>query len=181
MASWQGLATKVDTIEGTLLQLNVSAGGIPKRPIPEAYLAATGLAGDSWAHPKFHGGPQQAVLLITGEGLAELRALGFSVNPGSLGENFTTQGLDRRRIQLGSRLRVGSALIEITKMRVPCATLDRFNSPHLPKIQEALYDRKVKAGDTSSPRWGLGGFYARVIEPGPVRHGDSISEEQIPN
>lgn len=155
--------------------MNVSAGGIPKLPIAEAYLAVTGLAGDSWAHPKFHGGPKQAVLLITAEGLEELRDQGYAVHPGALGENFTTQGIDRRRIQLGAQLRVGATLIEITKMRVPCATLDRFNKPAIPKIQEALFDRQVKAGDTSSRRWGLGGFYARVIEPGLVKTSDPIT------
>lgn len=115
------------------------------------------------------------MLLITSEGLNELRNQGYAVYPGALGENFTTADVDRRKIHLGDRLRVGAALVEITKMRVPCGTLDRFNEPALPRIQEMLYDLQVKAGDTSSPRWGLGGFYARVLEEGLVHAGDSIS------
>jgi MOSC domain-containing protein YiiM len=113
-------------------------------------------------------------LLITSEGLEELRAQGYAVHSGDLGENFTTAGLDRHQIHLGHRFRVGQSIIEITKMRVPCATLDRFNDPVQPKIQNSLYDRQVKAGDSSSARWGLGGFYARILKAGLVRAGDSI-------
>jgi MOSC domain-containing protein YiiM len=159
----------------TILQLNVSRGGIPKRPVPEAYVSPSGLAGDSWAHPQYHGGPKQAVLLITSEGLEELRALGYSASPGALGENFTTAGIDRRAVRIGQRYRAGQALIEITKLRVPCATLDMFNGPGLPPIQDVLFDALVKAGEVSSPRWGLGGFYARVVEDGLVRSGDPVA------
>ena len=42
-------------------------------------------------------------------------------------------------------------------------------------IQDAIYDAKVKAGDPSSPRWGMSGFYARVIDPGLVRTNDIIA------
>lgn len=155
--------------------MSVSPGGIPKRAVTEAYLAPTGLAGDSWAHPRFHGGPQQAILLITSEGLDELRAQGFELYPGALGENFTTIGLDRRQIRIGQRYSAGQAEIEITKMRTPCATLDVYNRPAMPLIQTAVYDQKVKNGDFQSPRWGLGGFYARVVRAGLVRMGDRIS------
>jgi len=41
-------------------------------------------------------------------------------------------------------------------------------------IQKAIYDAKVKARDASSPRWGLGGFYASVVQPGVIRPGDPI-------
>jgi MOSC domain-containing protein YiiM len=97
------------------------------------------------------------------------------VYPGALGENFTTAGLDRRRMRFGDRYRVGSAVIELTRMRVPCATLDVFNSPERPRIQEAIYDAQVKAGDPASPKWGLSGFYARTVMDGLVRTGDRIT------
>lgn len=160
---------------GTILHVNVSAGGIPKRDVGQAYLAPTGLEGDSWAHPRFHGGPKKAILLITSEALAELAAQGFELYPGALGENFTTEGLDRHQIRSGDRFQAGAATIEITTLRVPCATLNVFNSDSNRPIQSALYDEQVKAGDASSPRWGLGGFYARVLRDGLVRSGDRIS------
>lgn len=66
-------------------------------------------------------------------------------------------------------------MIEITRLRVPCATLDIYNGPGLPRIQDVLYDKQVKAGDPTSPRWGRGGFYARVVDDGLVRTGDRIT------
>ena len=155
---------------GTVLHVNVSQGGIPKREIPFGELTPSGIAGDSWRY-RFHGGPKQAVLLITIEGIQELVARGFPLYPGALGENLTTQGLDRRALRFGQRLRVGGATIELTKMRQPCATLDVYG----PGIQAAMYDKRVVKGDPASPLWGLSGFYASVIEPGTVHPGDTVT------
>ena len=156
---------------GSILQINVSPGGVPKRPILEATVTAEGIRGDSWAHPNIHGGPRQAILLITSEGLDELIAQGFPLYAGALGENLTTHGLDRRHMRLGQRYRIGDVFLELTKMRGPCATLDVYG----PGIQRAVYDPQVKAGDASSPRWGLGGFYAQVLKPGLIRPHDIIT------
>ena len=82
----------------------------------------------------------------------------------------TTAGLDRRRLRIGQRYRIGGTLVELTKVRAPCATLNVYG----PGIQKAVYDAQVKAGDPSSPRWGLSGFYTSVLRPGSVRPGDPI-------
>lgn len=155
---------------GSIVQINISPGGIPKRPIAEADVTPVGIRGDSWAHPQIHGGPNQAVLLITSEGLDGLIAQGYPVFAGALGENLTTAGLDRRLIRIGQRYRVGDVVLEISKMREPCATLDVYG----PSIKQAVYDAQVKAGDASSPRWGLAGFYARVLKSGFIRLKDII-------
>jgi MOSC domain-containing protein YiiM len=155
---------------GIVLQVNTSRGGVPKRAIEEATITIDGLVGDAWNHPNIHGGRRQAALLITAEGIEDLAALGFPLYPGALGENITSRLLDRRAIRLGQRYRVGSALLEITRVRVPCATLNVYGTG----IQAAMYDVRVQAGDTGSPRWGLSGFYAAVVEPGAARVGDSI-------
>jgi len=158
---------------GQIIQINISRGGIPKRPIPGGVITPLGLEGDSWAHPEIHGGPRQAVLLIAAEVVDELIARGYPLYYGALGENLTTRGLDRRQLRLGQRLRAGLALLEITKLRGPCSTLDIYG----PTIKQEIYDRQVKAGDPISPRWGMSGFYASVIEPGPVRVNDIIAVE----
>lgn len=155
---------------GWVVQINVSPGGVPKRPIAEAEVTPEGIRGDSWAHPDIHGGPNQAVLLITSEGIGQLIAQGYPVFPGALGENLTTIGLDRRQMRIGQRYRVGEVMLELTKMRAPCTTLDVYGS----SIKNAVYDAQVKAGDASSPRWGLGGFYARVLKSGFIRPKDII-------
>ncbi|MGB6942837.1 MAG: MOSC domain-containing protein [Bryobacteraceae bacterium] len=155
---------------GSIVQINISPGGVPKRPIPEAEVTPEGIRGDAWAHPQIHGGPNQAVLLITSEGLDELIAQGYPVFAGAMGENLTTSGLNRRQMRPGQRFRVGEVMLEITRLRVPCTTLDVYG----PSIKQAVYDPDVKAGDASSPRWGLAGFYLRVVHSGTVRPGDII-------
>ena len=155
---------------GTVLQVNVSRGGIPKQAIPSGELTAAGIDGDAWRFP-FHGGPRQAVLLITAEGIDELVARGFPLFPGALGENLTTRGLDRRALRFGQRLRAGTAVIQLTQIRTPCATLNVYGSG----IQAAIYDAGVQSGDPSSPPWGLSGFYASVMQPGTVHPGDAIA------
>ncbi len=155
---------------GSVVQLNISKGGLPKRPVPEAAVTPLGLEGDRCAHPEIHGGPQKALLLICAEVVDELTTRGFSLFYGALGENVTTRGLDRRQLRIGQRYRVGEALIELTKIRAPCSELDVYG----PGIQDAIYDEAVKDGDPASPRWGMGGFYASVVKTGMVRPGDPV-------
>jgi MOSC domain-containing protein YiiM len=156
---------------GSILQINISPGGIPKRPVAEGVVTHDCILGDGWAHPQFHGGPNQALLLITSEGIAELVQQGFPLYYGALGENLTTAGLDRRQMRVGQRYRAGEAMLELTKLRVPCSTLDIYGTA----IKQAIYDPQVKAGDPSSPRWGLSGFYAKVLGPGVIRPHDIIT------
>ena len=157
--------------EGIIVQVNVSPGGLPKRAIAEGYIAPLGLEGDSFAHPEFHGGPKKAVLIVASEVVDELKARGYPVFYGALGENLTTRGLDVRDLRIGDRLRAGGALIEITQTRVPCSALDVYGE----SLKREIWDSQVKAGDHRSPRWGMSGFKASVVEPGPVRAGDIIS------
>jgi MOSC domain-containing protein YiiM len=107
----------------SVVSINVSSGGVPKRPVLFADVSPHGVAGDRHAHPDLHGGPRQAVLLITSEGIEELKATGFPLYPGALGENLTTLGLDRRGVRVGQRYRVGEVILEITKVRRPCDQL----------------------------------------------------------
>jgi len=157
-------------VAGTIIQVNVSPGGLPKRAVASGFIATLGLRGDKHAHPAIHGGPRKAVLLIAAENVEELTHLGFPVFPGALGENLTTRGLDYSGLRIGDQLRAGGALLEITQPRGPCNQLDIFG----PGIQAEIYDSQVKARDAASPRWGMSGFYAAVLEEGPVSPGDAI-------
>ena len=160
-------------MQGKVIQVNISPGGVPKRAIPEGRLTAEGVVGDSWRHPEYHGGPMKAVLLVSMEVLDDLSTRGFPVFAGATGENLTTEGMAYSELRIGDRLRVGDALLEITRVRRPCATLSVYGDT----IQAAIYDERVRAGDATSPMWGRSGFYARVLEPGTVRPGDIISVE----
>lgn len=154
-----------------VLQVSVSAGGVPNHLIARGDITLRGIAGDGWRHPQFHGIPKRAILLITAEGLDEIKAMGFPVYAGALGENVTTRGLDRRTLRMGQRFRCGGAVIRLTELRFPCDTLSVYGKG----IQEAIYDARAIKGDPSSEVWGLSGFYASVITPGSVLPGGPLA------
>ncbi|MBK5291680.1 MAG: MOSC domain-containing protein [Acidobacteriia bacterium] len=155
----------------SIYQINVSQGGLPKFPIEEAVVTPHGLQGDSCAHPNIHGGPMQAVLLIAKEAIDDLAARGYPITAGSLGENLTTVGLDRKTLRVGQRYRLGQeVIIELTKPRGPCGALDVYGT----SLRQEVYDSRVKAGDASSVRWGLSGFYARVVQGGLLLPGAPV-------
>jgi MOSC domain-containing protein YiiM len=162
-------------LEGVVVQVSVSRGGIPKRAIAEGRITIERIEGDSWAHPRYHGGPNQAVLLIAEEALEYLKDRGFPVFPGALGENITMRGIDPRQLRAGQVFRIGGARLELTKVRVPCDTIEVYGTG----IGNAVYDAKAEANDASSPVWAFSGFYAKVLSEGIVRSGDSISLESV--
>jgi MOSC domain-containing protein YiiM len=109
------------------------------------------------------------VHLIHAELFDELRAMGFAVKPGDLGENVTTEGIDLLALPTGTRLHLGlSAVVEITGLRNPCIQLDRFQQG----LMAATLDR---AADGSLVR--KAGVMSIVIAEGDVRPGDAIRIE----
>ena len=156
---------------GAIVQINISRGGLPKRPIPRGLLGPEGLEGDAHGHPSIHGGERKAVLLIAAEVVDGLAERGYPVFYGALGENLTIRGIALCDLRAGHQLQAGSAILEITQIRVPCSQLDVYG----PSLKADLFDARVKAGDSGSPRWGMSGFYARVLTPGAVAPGDIIA------
>ncbi|HVM09272.1 MAG TPA: MOSC domain-containing protein [Acidimicrobiales bacterium] len=110
------------------------------------------------------------VHLIHGELHDELRALGFDVGPGVMGENITTRGVDLLGLARGTRLHVGpSAVVEVTGLRNPCRQLDAYEAG----LQAAVLDR---ADDGELVR--RAGVMAIVVAGGEVRPGDVIRVEE---
>jgi MOSC domain-containing protein YiiM len=81
-------------MHGTLAQVNVSNGGIPKLPVLVARVTPAGLDGDLQRNRKYHGGPDRAVCIYSEELYAWLNEQGVRVANGAVGENFTTRGVD---------------------------------------------------------------------------------------
>lgn len=156
---------------GSVLQVNISRGGLPKLRIPVGVVGPLGIQGDHHDHPRFHGGPLKALLLICSEAIEALIAQGYPLFPGAMGENVTICGIDRRQMRGGQRYRLGEVVVELTTVRVPCNSLDVYG----PAIKQAIYDRRVKAGDPGSPLWAMSGFYASVARGGIIRTGDPIA------
>jgi MOSC domain-containing protein YiiM len=89
---------------------------------------------------------------------------------GALGENISTVGLDHRSWRPGMRYKIGAIQIELTTPRQPCVTLNRYG----PGIQLRIYDQRVEQLDPQSPHWGESGFYAAVLQSGPIQTNDII-------
>ena len=158
-------------MEGAIVQVSISLGGLPKRAISGGLITPLGIEGDFHAHPAIHGGPRKAILMIASEVIEDFIARGYPLFHGALGENLTTRGIAIRDIRIGDRLRAGGATIEITEPRGPCTALDVYGE----SLKEEISDDRVRALDHTSPRWGMSGFYASVVAPGPVRPNDIIS------
>ena len=106
------------------------------------------------------------VHLMHAELFDELRAAGYEIAPGDLGENVTTRGLDLLALPTGTRLRLGAdAVVEITGLRNPCLQIDRFRSGLL---------KQVVGRDESGELVRKGGIMGIVLEPGEIRPADSI-------
>jgi MOSC domain-containing protein YiiM len=149
---------------GTIVQISISRGGVPKLPVAMAAISERGVAGDAHADARAHGRPEQALCLYSVERIAALRSEGHHVEPGSTGENITTEGLDWRYVVPGARLRLGDEIvIEITGWASPCWKNARwFRSGDFRRIDEGRYP-------------GSGRAYARVLQGGTIREGDPIS------
>jgi MOSC domain-containing protein YiiM len=158
-------------MQGFIVQVSISPGGLPKRPIAEGRIFPLGLEGDGHAHPQFHGGPRKAILIIASEVVDELKARGYPLFYGALGENLTTRGLEMGDLRIGDHLRAGGAILEITQTRVPCSALDVYGE----SLKHEIYDQRVMDGDYTSPLWGMSGFKASVVQAGPVQTGDIIA------
>ena len=138
------------------MQINISAGGVPKLPIPHADVSRLGIAGDQHLY-KLHGGPDRALMIMAAEFIEQLASEGFSVYFGALGENLTVRGFQPGEFKAGQRYRVGGVLLELTEPRTPCGKL----RPYGKGIEKRLL---------SQP--GESGFYAAVIESGVINPGD---------
>lgn len=86
---------------------------------------------------------------------------GLKLWPGHVGENFTLDQISEDEVCVGDIIRVGSALVQVSGPRVPCANLARrIGRPDWVKLT-------VRENRT--------GFYLRVLEPGIVQAGDAWS------
>ena len=110
--------------------------------------------------------------LIHAELHDELRAAGFAVAAGQMGENVTTRGLDLLGLPAGTRLRLGdAAVVEVTGLRNPCAQLDRIQ----PGLMAATLAR-----DEGGQLVRKAGVMGIVLATGEVRPGDPIRVELPP-
>jgi MOSC domain-containing protein YiiM len=142
--------------------LNISNGGVPKRPVERCAVRRRGLAGDRQRDRRYHGGPERAVSLYSLELLQALIAEGHAVAPGALGENLTLAGADWNRMTPGAVVEAGEVVLELTSYAAPCSNLKPyFRGGHFARVSERQH-----------PGWSR--LYARVLREGTLEVGDAI-------
>jgi MOSC domain-containing protein YiiM len=148
---------------GRIVQINVSPGGVPKRPVPRARVTRSGIEGDRHRNTERHGGPDRALCLFSLEQIEVLQAEGHPVEPGALGENLTVAGLDWPRVQPEDFFRLGDeVLVQITRFTSPCLS-----------VRAAFLDGAYsRVSQQRHPGWSR--VYARVLVPGEIAAGDPV-------
>src|SRR3954453_15385370 len=122
---------RADVSEATLLagsvaSVNVSHGGVPKRPIPGGWVDRLGLEADAHEEPEpIHGGVDQAISIYSVESIERVAADGHRAFPGAFGENLTLTGIELNDLRIGDQLRIGDAglVLELTARAEPCQTI----------------------------------------------------------
>ena len=131
------------------------------------FLSATGFIGDEQGDIPVHGGPEKAVCCYPHENYDAWRREGRDLGPGALSENLTLRGATEDQVHLGDVYRVGTAVVQVTQPRTPCATVSR-------RWQDAQLPRDME--DT-----GRTGFYLRVLREGHVAAGDTFEFTSRPS
>ncbi|PLX96625.1 MAG: MOSC domain-containing protein [Desulfuromonas sp.] len=129
-----------------------SEKGVRKKNVGQGELiVGFGLKGDG------HGGDwHRQVSLLAQESIDKMRAAGLDVGAGDFAENLTTEGIELATLPIGTRLQVGTSLLEVTQIGKECHQ------------RCSIY---YQAGDCVMPKEGI---FAVVIEGGTITVGDVI-------
>ncbi|HVW18892.1 MAG TPA: MOSC domain-containing protein [Solirubrobacteraceae bacterium] len=143
---------------------------IMKRPVPgRVRVRGVNLDGDDQEDRENHGGPDQAVYAYSQESYAWWRARldGWRLAAGTFGENLTTAGVEVDHAVIGTRWRVGTALLEVTAPRIPC------------------YKLATRMGEPRFLKWFVQarrpGAYLRIVEEGELGAGDDVELVSVPD
>ena len=128
--------------------------GERKTPVASVELRPDhGIVGDAHA-----GEWHRQVSLLAIESIRKMQNMGLDVDAGDFAENITSEGVDLVALPVGSQLKVGEVLLEVTQIGKECHT------------RCAIYHQ---AGDCVMPKEGV---FAKVLTNGVVKSGDAIEE-----
>ncbi len=130
--------------------------GVRKNAVPQITVKREhGIVGDAHA-----GNWHRQISLLADESIETMRALGLTLTPGAFAENIVTGGVELKSLPVGTRLRVGEALLEVTQIGKEC-----HNDCAIKKT----------TGKCVMPTEGI---FAAVVEEGVIRPGDRIAVEE---
>ena len=128
--------------------------GVQKTPVDSVTVRVEhGIDGDAHA-----GDWHRQVSLLADESAQKMRDKGLPIGPGDFGENVLTAGIELTALPVGTVIKVGETVLEVTQIGKECH--DRC----------PIY---YKAGDCVMPKEGI---FAKVIEGGVIKPGDSIEQ-----
>ena len=136
-----------------VISVNISEKkGEQKHPVREIQLKLRhGIVGDAHA-----GDWHRQISLLAEESVDKMRSLLPELQPGVFAENINTRGLDLKSLPIGTRLRLGETVVEVTQIGKECHS-----------------DCAIKkaTGKCVMPTEGI---FAVVVKEGTVRKGDPI-------
>ena len=156
------ISINVGTVREVEWRGEVVRTAIWKAPVTgRVALRGVNFAGDDQADRTVHGGPDKAVYAYAREDYDYWRTHeGLDVEPALFGENLTVEGIDLSSALIGERWSVGSTLLEVAQIRLPCFKLGiRLGDPRFPRRFQHV---------------GRMGAYLRVVQEGDVGAGDAL-------
>nr|WP_325217640.1 MOSC domain-containing protein [uncultured Oscillibacter sp.] len=136
-----------------VVSVNISEKkGAVKREVPEIHLKLRhGIVGDAHA-----GDWRRQISLLAEESVDKMRSLLPGLQPGAFAENINTRGLELKTLPIGTRLRLGETVVEVTQIGKEC---------------HSDCEIKQRTGKCVMPTEGI---FAVVVKEGTVRKGDEI-------
>ncbi len=136
-----------------VLSINISnKTGIVKQPVEQAEFIHGGIKGDA------HCGCDEIrqVSLLADESVDKMRAMGLNLGAGVFAENITTQGMELKTLPIGTKLKIGETIQEVSKIGKEC------------------HDGCAIKQQTGTCVMPTEGIFTRVLQGGIVKAGDSI-------
>jgi len=146
---------------------DIGRTSIDKRPVAGPVRAdPLGLEGDQVADTQHHGGVDQAVYAFAREDLDFWEGeLGRPIRDGQFGENLTTEGIDVNEALVGERWQIGTAVLEVASIRIPCNDFRGWQ--RVSGYDDTAWVRRFAAVGRPGP-------YLRVVQDGMLQIGDAI-------
>jgi MOSC domain-containing protein YiiM len=130
--------------------------GERKTPVEKVELLLNhGIVGDAHA-----GNWHRQVSLLAQESIEKMQKMGLSVKAGDFAENITTTGITLPELPIGTKLRIGETILEVTQIGKECHT------------RCAIY---YQAGDCVMPKEGI---FAKVLQEGEIKPGDMVEVKE---
>ena len=145
--------------------INISTqGGVPKLPIDKAEVKFEGVEGDfnRFRTEKINSIGTRAVTLFSLEQIEKLKSEGHAIDVGTTGENITIEGVDWPSLEVGARMMIGEAMIELSEPTAPCSKIGK-------SFIDGAFSRIDHELELGWSRWS-----ASVIEEGQVEIGSQV-------